>query len=125
MPIFTQSLQVKDTDTEQEARKKMVNHIRHIQEQLEYTLMNLDSENISEIDIDKTTITGSTSGATMGSYINFTGSKGESFRAGKNPDGQFEFAVNGNGGTRVMYLTNAGEIAIVKRTSLAVDGGEW
>ena len=37
----------------------MANHIRYIQEQLEYTLMNLDSSNITAIDTDDTQLSGS------------------------------------------------------------------
>ncbi len=37
MPVFTQSLQKIDGIDPQEAIKKMANHIRYIQEQLEYT----------------------------------------------------------------------------------------
>ena len=51
MPIFTQSLQRIDTANPQDAIKKLYNHIKYIQEQLEYTLLNLDSHNINEIDM--------------------------------------------------------------------------
>ena len=125
MPIFTQSLQIKESDTEQEARKKMVNHIRYIQEQLEYTLLNLDSGNINEIDIDKTTITDSDGNSPIGSLINLPGANRESFTVGKNANGQFVFALDGNGGTQVMYLNSSGELIIKGHRYLTVDGGEW
>ena len=125
MPIFTQSLQIRETDTEQEARKKMANHIKYIQEQLEYTLLNLDSQNINEIDIDKTTITDSSGSTSIGSFINLTGPNGESFTVGKNPKGQFEFAVKGEGGNATMYLNSSGALAITENTILDIDGGEW
>ena len=59
MPIFTQSLRKIDMSNPQEALKEMANHIRYIQEQLEYTLMNLDSSNIISIDTDDTELSGS------------------------------------------------------------------
>lgn len=59
MPIFTQSLRKFDTANPAEAIKSMANHIRYIQEQLEYTLMNLDSSNIISIDTDDTELSGS------------------------------------------------------------------
>lgn len=124
MPIFTQSLQVKDTDTEQEARKKMVNHIKQMQEQLEYTLHNLDSENISEIDTDKTVVTDSTGSTSLGSYISLAGANGEVFAVGKNAKGQFEFVIKGKNGT-AMYLDSSGNISITGLTNLTVDGGAW
>lgn len=125
MPIFTQSLQKIDAANPQEAIKKMANHIKYIQEQLEYTLLNLDSRNINEIDIDKTTITDSTGSTSIGSYINLTGTNGESFTVGKNNKGQFEFAVKGKDGKQLMYLNSSGELIITERTNLTIDGGEW
>jgi hypothetical protein len=125
MPIFTQALQKIDTANPQDAIKKMANHIKYIQEQLEYTLLNLDSRNINEIDIDKTTITDSTGSASIGSYINLTGANGESFTVGKNAKGQFEFTVKGVGGKQTMYLNSSGDLVITENTSLTIDGGEW
>lgn len=125
MPIFTQSLQRIDTANPQEAIKKMANHIKYIQEQLEYTLLNLDSRNINEIDIDKTTITGSTSSTSIGSFIYLTGSNGESFTVGKNPSGKFEFSVKGKNGTQTLYLDSSGNLVITKHANLTIDGGEW
>ena len=125
MPIFTQSLQRIDESKPQDAIKKMVNHIKYIQEQLEYTLLNLDSRNINEIDIDKTTITDSTGSTSIGSYIYLTGANGESFAVGKNSKGNFEFAVKGKGGKQAMYLNSSGELIITDNVSLTIDGGEW
>ena len=102
--IFTQQLQKIDTTNTQEAIKKMANHIKYLQEQLEYTLLNLDSQNINEIDIDKTTITGSAGSTTIGTFINLAGANGESFTVGKNTQGKFEFAIKGKNGTQTMYL---------------------
>lgn len=125
MPIFTQALQRIDTANPPEAIKKMANHIKYIQEQLEYTLLNLDSRNINEIDIDKTTITGSTSSTSIGSFIYLTGSNGESFTVGKNPSGKFEFSVKGKNGTQTLYLDSSGNLVITKHANLTIDGGEW
>ena len=125
MPIFTQSLQKIDSSNPQEAIKKMANHIKYIQEQLEYTLLNLDSRNINEIDVNKTTITDSTGSTTLGTYIYLTGANGESFTVGKNPQGKFEFSVKGKNGTQTMYLDSSGDLIITKHTNLTIDGGEW
>lgn len=122
--IFTQSLQKIDYNNPQDALKKMANHIKYLQEQLEYTLLNLDSRNINEIDTDKTTITGSSGSTTIGSYIHLTGSHGESFTVGKNESGNFEFVVKGEDGT-AMYMNSSGEIVITNQTSLTVSGGKW
>ena len=47
MPVFTNQLRNIDPMNPAEAIKTMANHIRYIQEQLEYTLLNLDSTNIT------------------------------------------------------------------------------
>ena len=125
MPIFTQSLQKIDASNPQDAIKKMSNHIKYIQEQLEYTLLNLDSRNIIEIDTNKTVITDSTGTTNIGSYIHVTGSNGESFTAGKNENGKFEFSVRDKSGQRVLYLDNSGNLVITKSANLTINGGEW
>lgn len=125
MPIFAQSIQRIDPANPQDAIKKMYNHLKYIQEQLEYTLLNLDSRNINEIDVTKTTITDSSGSTNIGTYINLVGSNGEVFTAGKNANGKFEFTVKGKGGKQVMYLDSAGDLIITKHTNLTIDGGEW
>lgn len=129
MPIFTQSLRNINTAAPQEAIKIMANHIKYIQEQLEYTLTNLDSQHINEIDIDKTTITDSTGSTNIGSFINMSGANGERFTVGKNNQGSFEFTVYGKekNGKRMemMYLNSSGDLVITEHTSLTIDGGEW
>ncbi len=125
MPIFTQSLQKIDTSNPQDAIKKMANHIKYIQEQLEYTLFNLDSQNINEIDTDKTTITDSTGSVSISSFFYLKGDNGESVTIGKNPNGKFEFTVKGKDGKQTLYLNSSGELIITEHTNLTIDGGEW
>ena len=55
MPVFSKSLGIMDYSSP-EATKAIVNHIRVMQEELEYRLMCLDSSNISEIDASQTKI---------------------------------------------------------------------
>jgi hypothetical protein len=125
VPIFTQSLQKIDTANPQDAIKKMANHIKYIQEQLEFTLLNLDSRNIIEIDTDKTVISDSTGSTNIGSYISLKGKNGESFTVGLNSKGQFEFTVKGKDGTQTLYMDSTGELIITKHANLTIDGGEW
>ena len=125
MPIFTQSLQKIDYTDPVDAVKKVVNHLKYMQEQMEYTLHNLDSQNINEIDIDQTTISSSSGNTNIGSYIYLTGTNGESFTAGKTDGGKFEFAVRGANGTQTMYLDSSGELIITRHANLTIDGGEW
>lgn len=123
--IFTQSLQKIDPSNPQDAIKKMVNHIRYLQEQLEYTLLNLDSRNIIEIDTNKTTITDATGSTSLGTFVHLVGTNGESFTAGNNNKGQFEFSVKNKGGDTAMYLNSSGELVITEIANLTIDGGEW
>ena len=125
MPIFTQSLQKIDTSNPQDAIKKMANHIKYIQEQLEYTLFNLDSRNISEIDTDQTTITDSTGSVSISSFFYLKGDNGESVTIGKNPNGKFEFTVKGKDGKQTLYLNSSGELIVTEHTNLTIDGGVW
>ena len=127
MPIFNTQLGRVDYANPQEALKLMANHIRYLQEQLEWTLMNLDSTNVTEIETDVTNITSSSGGVSFtGSSITLKGSKGELFEAGI-PDGEsvFRFTVKGANGAQVMYLTSGGQLIITNNATIHIDGGEW
>ena len=125
MPIFTQVLKNFDDANPAEAIREMAKHIRYIQEQLEWTLMNLDSTNITEIETDKTDITSSSGAVNMtGETISFKGENGESFTVGKGRDGRFTFALNGKNGQQAIYLSD-GNIVITKHSNISIDCGEW
>ena len=57
MPIFSSQLGKVDGQTPQEGIKTLANHLRKIQEELEYRLMNLDSSNVTEIVLEDTSMT--------------------------------------------------------------------
>ena len=125
MPIFTQSLRKVDIANPTEAIKEMANHIRYIQEQLEYTLMNLDSSNVTEIDTDQTNIGSSTGGSSFtGNSVTLNGNSGEVFEAGV-VNNVFRFTVKGKGGEQIMYLTSEGQLVKTNHATIHVDGGEW
>lgn len=127
MPVFTNQLRTIDYTNPQEALKVMANHIRYIQEQLEYTLMNLDSTNITELNTDETNISSSTGGVSVtGNSITLKGSNGEVFEAGI-PSGAsaFRFTLKGANGDQVMYLTSSGQLIITNHATIHIDGGEW
>ena len=126
MPIFTQSLQRVDYSNPQEALKKMANHIKYIQETLEYNLHNLDSNNINEIDLNQTLIKDGTTD--IGSFLQYKGKNGASFSVGVNSSGRFVFELIGKIGKedKTMFSMNdAGELIITENATLTVDGGEW
>ena len=124
MPIFVQQLKKIDPKNTEDAIKKMANHLQYIQEQLEYTLLNLDSRNINEIDTGKTVITSTGDNASIGSYLSLKGENGESFSVGKNDKGKFEFSIKGKGGVQTISMID-GILYITGDTSLTIDGGVW
>ena len=126
MPIFNQQLRKVDYDRPQEALKAMAQHIKYIQEQLEYTLMNLGSSNGTEIETDKTTITSGSGGVSFtGTSISLKGKNGEVFEAGLNSSGIYQFRLSGRNGQQIFYLTSAGELVITENATISIDGGEW
>lgn len=125
MPVFTQSLRKIDFSNPVEALREMANHIRYIQEQLEYTLTNLDSSNIAEIDTNSTNISSSTGGSNLsGDSIALLGMGGETFEAGT-VNGAFRFTLKGKGGKQILYLTSDGQLVITNNATISIDGGEW
>ena len=125
MPIFTTQLRPIDPKRPEEALKHMANHIKYIQDQLEYTLMNLDSSNITEIDTDQTDISSTSGGVDLtGNKISLSGRYGEQFMAGMDGN-RFVFTVKGKAGEQAMYLTSDGQLVITKNTTLSIDCGEW
>ena len=53
MALFIKAMPRIDPSNPEKAIKKLTNHIIYMQEQLEFVLMNLDSQNIVEIEEDK------------------------------------------------------------------------
>lgn len=56
MPIFSSQLGKVESYNPEQSIKTMANHLRKIQEELEYRLMNLDSTNINEINVSDTNV---------------------------------------------------------------------
>ncbi|MDR1116714.1 MAG: hypothetical protein LBL09_00500 [Oscillospiraceae bacterium] len=127
MPIFEQSLRSVDFSQSETALKQMYNHIRYLQEQLEYTLTSLDSSNIIEISTDVTAIKSQDGGtAISGELIELRGKSGEKFVTGYDQSaGRFRFELNDRGGGAAMYMTSDGELTITKRAGINVDGGSF
>ena len=127
MPIFDRTLRKIDYSDTKLALKAMESHIKYLQEQLEYTLTNLDSSNVTEIETDKTNITSSDGTVNISSdSISLSGKNGETFKAGyDNTKGYFVFEVKGKNGTQTMYLSSSGELVITKNATLSIDCGTW
>ena len=56
IPIFASQLGKVEEQNPEKAVKTLANHLRKIQEELEYRLMNLDSDNIKEINVSDTNV---------------------------------------------------------------------
>ena len=125
MPVFTKQLEKVHSEPRL-ALKQMENHIRYIQEQLEYTLNNLDSSNIREIETDKTEIKNSDGSMNLtGDLISLSGPNGELFKAGIDATKKFVFEVKGKNGVQYMHINGNGDMVITKNATLSIDCGEW
>ena len=127
MPVFLKQLDTVPINDTTKALKQMENHIRYIQEQLEYTLSNLDSTNIVEIETDKTEIKSSDGSMNLTKdIISMSGTNGESFKAGVDPaTNKFTFEIKGKNGIQYIYINSNGDLVITKNSTLTIDCGEW
>ena len=115
MQIFTKQLGNVNYSNPQEALRELSNHIRRLQEDLEYTLSHLDSSNLVEIDPSQTDIVSATGGVRVSENgISLKGKNGESFEVGVGDDGTFRFALNGKNGEKLMYLDDEGNLVITQ-----------
>ncbi len=102
-------------DDPEQAVRQLEQHLRKLQEQLEWTLSNLDSTNITGGGV---TITDD--------QIDLKGTSSERFRVGYDKTASmFRFEVTDRDGVRVLYLGSDGRLVIGKRAMLTVDGGIW
>ena len=103
----------------------MENHIRSMQEQLEYTLYNLDSSNITSLDTALTDISSEKGGMTIsGESIALTGAGGERVVMG-DQGGLFRLELAGRGGVPALWLDGSGNIVIGSRAEIHADCGRW
>ena len=74
--IFSNTLRKLDYDDVKKSLIVMENHIRSMQEQLEYTLYNLDSANITSLNTDITDIVSTEGGINIsGEMVSLKGSR--------------------------------------------------
>lgn len=126
MPVFTKQLGNINYGNQQDALRAMADHIRYLQEQLEWQLSNLDSRNINEIDTSQTSISSSTGGTNIsGDSVLIKGKNGEMFEVGVDANGALKFTINGKDGHQMIYLNSDGNLIITEKTSVTVDGGTW
>lgn len=124
MPIFTKQLRMNNAASPEEAINEIANHLRYVQEQLEWQLSNLDSSNISELNYTQSGTDDSGTTVRANGFL-IKGKKGEMFEVGIGDDGKFRFTLNGKNGTQMLYLNPDGDFYLTKNTNVTIDGGEW
>lgn len=124
--IFYKQLDKIDPSDPTKAILSMERQIRYIQDQLEYTLVNLDSSNITEIDTDITDINSPGDSESIIGLLYLTGKNGESFKVGYDSSvNGFVFSLSGKNGTQYMYMSSGGNLVVSKNTSITIDSGTW
>lgn len=103
----------------------MENHIRSLQEQLEYTLYNLDSTNVTALDTTVTDIVSPDGGIHIsGDGLALYGRQGEKILMGGR-DGVFQLQMAGRDGQPAIYLDSSGTIVVGSHARVQLDCGTW
>lgn len=121
--IFSGVMRRLDTNDTRRSLRIMEDHIRSMQEQLEYTLYNLDSTNVTSIDPGVTSIGGdgmSISGESIALY----GSGGERIVMGRQGSA-FRMEMAGKGGRSAVYLDGSGRVCVGPEAAVYIDCGTW
>ena len=121
--IFSGVMRRLDTNDTRRSLRIMEDHIRSMQEQLEYTLYNLDSTNVTSIDPGVTSIGGdgmSISGESLALY----GSGGERIVMGRQGSA-FRMELAGKGGRSAVYLDGGGRVCVGPEAAVYIDCGTW
>lgn len=121
--IFGSAMKKLDYGNVPRSLQVMESHIRSLQEQLEYTLYNLDSTNVTSID---TSVTDIASGgiSISGASISLAGSGGEMVLMGNQGD-TFRLVLAGRGGIPALYLDSMGKIVVGEQAEMYLDCGVW
>lgn len=124
--IFTQRLGTLDGMSAEKAVRTLANYVRAMQEQLEYTLTTLDSDNIVEIDTDRTAVASSSGGTATADGIRINGSGGASFRVERGSSGGLTLRMTAADGRDIIFASSGiGQVDLRSRTSFYIDGGSW
>lgn len=105
MPVFSSQLGKVEKLDEQDALKSIANHIRKIQEELEYRLANLDSENITSLDASQTQI--STAGGNLNQVL-------------KDVAGNISLLERTADGLSSLVSDNTGAISALQQTAVGI-----
>jgi len=123
--IFSGTMKRLDAGNVEQSLRVMESYIRSMQEQLEYTLYNLDSTNITSLDTGLTDIASKGGGINIsGESISLSGPGGEKAVLG-DQKGRFVLSLAGKGGQPAIYLDSRGRIVVGSQADVYVDGGRW
>lgn len=123
--IFGSVMKKLDYENVPRSLQVMESHIRSLQEQLEYTLYNLDSANVTSLDTSVTDITSDNGGISIsGDSISLVGTGGEKVIMGKQGD-SFRLELAGKGGAPALYLDSRGKIVVGEQAEVYLDCGVW
>lgn len=124
--IFSRTLGALDGMDTKRAVLTLANYVRALQEQLEYTLTTLDSDNVIEIDTDRTSVAGGDGGTATGEHILLKGRGSSLFSVSKLSDGSLVLRMTANSGRDIFLASSASELFDVRsRASLELSGGCW
>ncbi|MBR5943124.1 MAG: hypothetical protein IKZ81_07260 [Clostridia bacterium] len=124
--IFTQKLGSLEGMSAERAVRAVANYVRALQEQLEYTLTTLDSDNVIEIDTGRTSVSAADGGAATGERILVKGSGGAAFLVEKTQSGGIVLRMTADDGGDIFSAgSGSGVIELRSRGALALDGGSW
>ncbi len=124
--IFSRTLGALDGMDTKRAVLTLANYVRALQEQLEYTLTTLDSDNVIEIDTGRTSVAGADGGTATGEHILLKGKDSSAFSVSRLPDGSLVFRMLANDGSDIFVSSSAsGRFDLRSRSSLSLDGGRW
>ena len=123
--IFSNTLRKLDYDDVKKSLIVMENHIRSMQEQLEYPLYHLDSANITSLHTDITDIVSTEGGINIsGEMVSLKGSRGETVILG-GTGGDFRIVLAGTGGSPAIYMGSDGRLVVGSSCEVHLDCGEW
>lgn len=124
--IFHNTLGTLDGLDTKRAVLTLANYVRSLQEQLEYTLTTLDSDNVIEIDTGRTSVGSSDGSTATGESVLLKGKGSSAFSVSKLTDGSLVFRMKANDGSDIFAANSASATFDVrKRASLSLDGGSW
>ncbi|MBO4583807.1 MAG: hypothetical protein J5756_01935 [Clostridia bacterium] len=124
--IFTQKLGSLEGMSAERAIRTVANYVRALQEQLEYTLTTLDSDNVIEIDTGRTSVSAADGGTATGERILVKGNGGAAFSVEKTQSGGIVLRMTADDGGDIFSAgSGSGVIELRSRGALALDGGSW